>query len=91
MQEKNMSGERAAAADSGPKPFVARVERPDGSVRLIGVSDAARWLGCSTVALGLAAREMPGRGRKLADRARVEFPGLFREQAGGLAENGQAR
>lgn len=60
------------------KPHVARVEMPDGKVRLIGTAAAARWLGCSRQALGQIARGtmFPGT-EKLEARARDAFPGLF--------------
>lgn len=61
----------------GPKPPVGRITMPDGSVRLAGVSAAARWLGCSQNSLSQVARGMPGRGQRLANRARAEFPALF--------------
>lgn len=63
----------------GKKPHVERVVLGDGTVRLYGVSAAARWLGCSQNALSQVARGMPGRGERLANRARVEFPELFEQ------------
>lgn len=59
------------------KPHVARVELPDGRIRLVGVSDAARWLGCTQQALSAVAKGIPDRGERLRRRAMAEFPGLF--------------
>lgn len=77
MQEKDNEKGAAALAGVVPKPHVVRVELPGGGVRLIGLVAAARWLGCSAPALGMVARGVPGRGERLALRAREEFPGLF--------------
>lgn len=60
------------------KPHVARVVLPDGTIRLIGVSAAARWLGCSPQALSQIARGTAFQGaEKLEMRAREDFSGLF--------------
>lgn len=59
------------------KPFVGRMDLPDGSVRLVGVSAAAAWLGVSASALSQAARGKVFYGTKFDVRARAEFPGLF--------------
>lgn len=68
----------AKRKESGDKPTgVGRVKLPDGKVRLFGVSAAARWLGCTHGALAQVARGVPGRGERLAIRAREEFPALF--------------
>lgn len=77
MQEKNNEKGAAALAGAGAKPHVVRVELPDGQLRLIGLVAAARWLGCSSPALGMVVRGVPGRGERLAIRAREEFPELF--------------
>ena len=63
-------------ARKGKKPFVARVDTPNG-VRLIGVCAAAKWLGCSSHGLAAAAKGIPGRGNRLASMARMHFPELF--------------
>ena len=64
-------------AKSAAKPHVARVVLPDGTVRLVGVSAAARWLGCSQQALGQVVRGRIFCGVRFEARARAEFPGLF--------------
>lgn len=69
--------EKTEPAHLNAKPHVARVELPDGTVRLIGVCAAAKFLGCTAQALGLVAKGVPGRGVRLRNRAMAEFPGLF--------------
>jgi hypothetical protein len=73
--EKRAEKRSAAAAD---KPAVCRMILPDGSVRLIGVSAAARWLGCSTPALSQIARGKAFYAGTLEQKARIEFPELFK-------------
>jgi hypothetical protein len=60
-----------------PKPAVMRVTMPDGRVRLLGVSAAARWLGVTDAALSALARGVNGIPITWEARAREEFPGLF--------------
>lgn len=59
------------------KPFVSRVARPDGSVYLVGVTDAARWLGVKQPALSQLARGKNAFPITWEARARAEFPELF--------------
>ena len=61
------------------KPRVGRVTMPDGSLRLFGVSAAARWLGVAPASLSQTCRDIPNRGRKLRDRVAIEFPELLAE------------
>lgn len=69
---------RTAGTPDLPKPFTTRVKIPGRQDRLIGVSEAARWLGCSRQCLGQMAH-----GKNLyvtpalIERARKEFPELF--------------
>lgn len=60
-----------------PKPFVCRVPLPDGTVRLIGVSAAAKWLGVKQPTLSAVCRGTNGVPVSWAGRAREEFPQLF--------------
>lgn len=59
------------------KPKTGRMELPDGTVRLIGVSAAARWLGCKASSLSQIAKGKSFYSGTLEQRARVEFPKLF--------------
>jgi hypothetical protein len=59
------------------KPQVARVVLPSGEVRFFGIRAAAAWLGCTPGALGACVRLTPGRGERLRNRAREEFPEFF--------------
>ena len=71
------SGRRVKPLVGKPRP--SRVLLPGGRVVFIGVSDAARWLGCSASALSAVCRGVPGRGTRLLNRAKKEFPQLFRK------------
>lgn len=62
---------------AAPKPYVQRVTRPDGSVVLVGVSAAARWLGVKQPTLSQLARGKNAFVIRWEARARAEFPGLF--------------
>lgn len=62
---------------SAPKPFVSRVLRPDGSVFLVGVTAAARWMGVKQPALSQLARGKNAFPITWEQRARTEFPELF--------------
>lgn len=62
---------------STQKPFVSRVIKPDGSVLLVGVTDAARWLGVKQPALSQLARGKNAFPITWEARARAEFPELF--------------
>lgn len=61
----------------GVKPTVLRVKLPNGSIRFIGITEAARWLGCTQQALGQIARGKEFYRGPLYHRARAEFPELF--------------
>ena len=76
--------ERAKEKDADkPKPFTARVAMPDGRARLIGVSAAAAWLGCTRQCLSQMARGTNGYvTAELYERARREFPVLFGDADG---------
>lgn len=63
--------------DDGTKPQPMRFVLPNGSLHLVGISAAARWLGCSASALNAVVRGVPGRGTRLLNRAKAEFPQLF--------------
>lgn len=65
-------------ASTTQKPHAMRVTLPDGQVRLIGVSAAAKWMGCSRQVLSQMARGTEIYvTQALKDRARKEFPELF--------------
>lgn len=49
----------------------------DGTVRLLGVSAAAAWLGVTPASLSALARGVNGIPITWAGRAREEFPALF--------------
>lgn len=68
---------RTQAIYSAMKPCVARVDLPDGRVRLIGVCAAARWLGVSQPALSALAMRKNAFPITWEDRARAEFPEFF--------------
>lgn len=73
---------KCAAKIERPKPHVGRVDFPDGSFRLVGVCAAARYLGCTAQALQMAVKGIEGRGTRILNRAREEFPGLFAGEGG---------
>lgn len=84
--------EQKQAVYGVPKPFVTRVVMPDGKVRLIGVTEAARWMGVKQPALSTLAHGRNAFPISWEHRAREEFPGLFEnptvEAAGGPAAAG---
>ena len=78
----NTDGAETQVICASPKPFVQRVQRPDGSVLLVGVSAAARWLGVKQPTLSQLARGTNAFPITWEKRARTEFPELFaKEQA----------
>jgi hypothetical protein len=79
-----MQAQNEVKSETGKaKPHVVRVEMPGGTVRLIGVTDAAAWLGCSRQALTQIARGKVFCTGTLEARAREAFPELFGEKAKG--------
>ncbi|MCL2103914.1 MAG: hypothetical protein FWH21_02485 [Kiritimatiellaeota bacterium] len=74
MGNKN-SGRRSKPIVGKPKPI--RVPRPDGGVTFIGITDAARYLGCSPSSLSAVCRGVRNRGTRLLKRAKRIFPQLF--------------
>lgn len=60
----------------GEKPHVVIVRMPDGQIRLLGATKAARWLGCSQQALGQILRRSPGieRASGLIEKVREHYP-----------------
>lgn len=79
MAGNKNSGRRVE--DTGSKPQPMRFDLPGGGVHLVGISAAARWLGCSASALNAVVRGVPGRGTRLLNRAKAEFPQLFEKTA----------
>jgi len=77
--------------DDGTKPQPMRVVLPNGSLHLVGISAAARWLGCSQSALYAVVRGVPNRGTRLLNRARAEFPQLFEKTANAKRRSANAR
>jgi len=59
------------------KPIVGRLVLPDGTIRLYGITAAAKYLGCAAGALNQSVRDKPNRGNRLRNRAIREFPELF--------------
>ena len=59
------------------RPDAGRVVIGKNKVILYGISDAARWLGCTPSALSAVCRGVPNRGQRLLNRAKKEFPQLF--------------
>jgi hypothetical protein len=79
--KQDIKTKRVAGTPDQPKPFTTRVKIPGRKDRLIGVSDAARWLGCSRQCLGQMAQGTNGYvTQALLDRARAEFPELFSDK-----------
>jgi hypothetical protein len=73
--------EKYPMAGVGEKPPALRVTLSNGTVRLVGISRAADWLGCSHQALGQLVRGKPGCALNgpLAKKAREHYPELFTE------------